>query len=160
MAKTESNPDAVITAPFGRVGLWFHGDLLARVDLLPTGSRGKTSRRPAVQRVARELLAYLNNGEHRFNLELAEEGTPFQKSVWRQLRKIPPGKTVSYKELADRLQTSPRAIGGACRANPIPVITPCHRVIGKHGVGGFMGATAGAPLRMKEWLLEHERDRG
>lgn len=157
MAKTENQPDAVIAAPFGRIGIWVEQDKVSRIDLLPAGTALKNSHQPAVQRVRQQLLDYLKNGAHRFDLALEERGTPFQKSVWRQLRRIPPGKTLSYKDVAEKLKTSPRAVGAACRANPIPLVTPCHRVVAKNAIGGFMGKTSGAPLRMKEWLLEHER---
>jgi len=157
MAKTENQPDAVIAAPFGRIGIWVEQGKVTRIDLMAGAAALKDSRQPVVQRVRRQLLDYLKNGNHRFDLALDEQGTPFQKSVWRQLRRIPPGKTLSYKDVAEKLKTSPRAVGAACRANPIPLVTPCHRVVAKNALGGFMGKTTGAPMRMKEWLLEHER---
>ena len=76
--------------------------------------------------------------------------------MWDALWRIPAGQTRSYGEVAQHLGSSARAVGGACRANPIPVIIPCHRVVGAHGMGGFMGVTAGRGLRLKQRLLAHE----
>ena len=88
-------------------------------------------------------------------LPLDLQGSPFHLRVWQELRKIPPGETVSYQELARRLGNpkGSRAVGQACGANPIPLIVPCHRVIAANGsLGGF---SSGLPR--KRWLLEHER---
>jgi methylated-DNA-[protein]-cysteine S-methyltransferase len=72
------------------------------------------------------------------------------------LRSIPPGRTRTYGELASKLGTSARAVGGACRANPCPVVVPCHRVVAANGLGGFAGDTSGRKLEVKRWLLRHE----
>ena len=90
------------------------------------------------------------------DLPLDLKGGPFHLQVWRELRKIPPGKTVSYQELARRLgkPKAARAVGQACGANPIPLIVPCHRVIAANGaLGGFS-----AGLDRKRWLLRHEKE--
>jgi len=81
-------------------------------------------------------------------------GTPFQREVWLALRKIPGGTTISYGQLAARLgrPSASRAVGAANGANPIPIVVPCHRVIGANGsLTGF-----GSGLPRKKWLLEHE----
>ena len=88
-------------------------------------------------------------------LVVADIGTPFQRQVWRGLRKIPCGKTLSYAELAGRIShpTAVRAVGLANGANPIGVVVPCHRVIGANGtLTGYGGG-----LHRKRWLLAHER---
>ena len=90
------------------------------------------------------------------DLPLDLQGSPFHLQVWRELRKVPPGKTVSYQELARRLgkPKAARAVGQACGANPIPLIVPCHRVIAANGkLGGFSSG-----LDRKRWLLEHEKE--
>ncbi|MGK0673659.1 MAG: methylated-DNA--[protein]-cysteine S-methyltransferase [Halothiobacillaceae bacterium] len=86
---------------------------------------------------------------------LAPAGTPFQQRVWRALAEIPLGQTRTYGELATRLGTSPRAVGGALRANPIPIIIPCHRILAAQGLGGYAGASEEG-RRRKAWLLAHE----
>ncbi|MEJ5330966.1 MAG: methylated-DNA--[protein]-cysteine S-methyltransferase [Desulfobaccales bacterium] len=88
------------------------------------------------------------------SLPLDLAGTPFQHQVWQELQKIPPGQTLSYGELARRLgkPTAARAVGQALKANPLPLIIPCHRVIAADGsIGGFS-----AGLTRKRWLLAHE----
>jgi len=85
----------------------------------------------------------------------ATAGTPFQREVWKALRAIPAGTTISYGQLAARLgrKGASRAVGAANGANPIPIVVPCHRVIGADGsLTGF-----GSGLPRKQWLLDHER---
>lgn len=84
------------------------------------------------------------------------EGTPFQRRVWQALTGIPFGETRSYGELAKALHSSARAVAGACRRNPLPLLVPCHRVVSKNNLGGFMGNTDGPALAIKRWLLQHE----
>lgn len=86
---------------------------------------------------------------------LAPAGTPFQQRVWRALADIPPGQTLTYGELAARLGTAPRAVGGALRANPIPIMIPCHRIVAAQGLGGYAGASEEG-RRRKAWLLARE----
>ncbi len=82
------------------------------------------------------------------------EGTPFQQKVWKRLRKIPAGKTLSYGALAKMVGSSPRAVGNANGRNPVSIIVPCHRVIGSDGsLTGYAYGT-----KRKAWLLDHEKD--
>jgi methylated-DNA-[protein]-cysteine S-methyltransferase len=91
-----------------------------------------------------------------FSLKLLPQGTPFQKLVWRQLKRIPYGKAVSYADVA-RAVGKPhayRAVGSANNKNPIAIVIPCHRVIGSDGkLVGY-----GSGLWRKEWLLNHEKN--
>ncbi|HEX3063463.1 MAG TPA: methylated-DNA--[protein]-cysteine S-methyltransferase [Usitatibacter sp.] len=105
-----------------------------------------------------QLQAYLDNPRFEFDLPLMLSGTRHRLAVWEAMQRIAPGKTRTYGELAAELGSSARAVGGACGANPIPVVVPCHRVIASGGrIGGFMGAKAeGFELGIKRWLLEHE----
>jgi len=89
--------------------------------------------------------------------QLRLQASPFQQRVWQALCEIPSGETRSYGTLARQLQTSARALAAACRANPVPILVPCHRVVAAHGPGGYMGETAGPALAIKQWLLHHER---
>ena len=87
---------------------------------------------------------------------LSPEGTLFQKSVWHELTKIPIGQTRTYGEIANKLNSSARAVGNACRKNPIQIIIPCHRVVSAKGLGGYAGKTEGKQIKIKRWLLSHE----
>lgn len=102
-----------------------------------------------------QLEAYFSGDLYAFDLALAARGTAFRKSVWNELVRIPYGETISYGELARRIRQphASRAVGAANGANPLPIIVPCHRVIGSSGkLTGFGGG-----LPTKQWLLEHER---
>ncbi|HID49752.1 MAG TPA: methylated-DNA--[protein]-cysteine S-methyltransferase [Chromatiales bacterium] len=83
-------------------------------------------------------------------------GTPFQQRVWHALQQIPPGEVRTYGDLARQLGSSPRAVGGACRRNPVPLLVPCHRVVAAQGIGGFAGHAAGREVALKRWLLRRE----
>lgn len=107
-----------------------------------------------------QLGRYFQDPGWRFRFPLALEGTPFQRRVWRALQSIPSGQTISYGMLAARIGSCARAVGSACRKNPIPIVIPCHRVVGARGPGGFMGSRTGEPLAIKKWLLAHEFLRG
>jgi methylated-DNA-[protein]-cysteine S-methyltransferase len=87
---------------------------------------------------------------------VAPAGTPFQRRVWQRLSAIPAGETLTYGALARELGTSARAVGGACRTNPIPLVIPCHRVVATNGLGGYSGERGGDWLAKKRWLLAHE----
>lgn len=102
----------------------------------------------------RQLEAYFEQRLSSFDLPLLIEGSSFDKRVWTAMRRIPHGQTRSYGELAMEVGSAPRAIGGACGRNPIPIVIPCHRVLGRNGLGGYSG---GAGLATKRRLLELER---
>ncbi len=104
--------------------------------------------------VAEQLDAYCRNPHHRFQLPLKPIGSPYQQRVWNALLVIPVGRTLTYGDLAIQLQSSPRAIGQACKKNPLALFIPCHRVVGKHNQGGYMGREDALPY--KTALLKHE----
>ncbi|RPI76326.1 MAG: methylated-DNA--[protein]-cysteine S-methyltransferase [Desulfobacteraceae bacterium] len=102
-----------------------------------------------------QLKEYFRGQRKEFDLPLNLRGTPFQKKAWRTLLKVPYGQTCSYRDLAIAVgkPKATRAIGGANHRNPIPIIVPCHRVIGAKGaLTGYGGG-----LWRKQWLLEHEK---
>jgi methylated-DNA-[protein]-cysteine S-methyltransferase len=133
---------------------------LVRIDF--PGSRAETEHdtdskpnRAACAHVVKQLTEYFKGDRLDFELELAPVGTEFQLRAWRALQSIPFGRTVSYQEQAVRLGNpkAMRAVGAANGRNPIPIVVPCHRVIGKNGsLTGFGGG-----LPAKEFLLAHER---
>jgi len=114
----------------------------------------RESARGPVSEAMRQLGEYFAGARIEFDLPLAPEGTEFQRNVWRRLREIPFGETISYGELARRIGNpqASRAVGAANGSNPIPIVIPCHRVIGKNGkLTGFGGG-----LPVKEALLALE----
>jgi len=107
-----------------------------------------------LERTRQQLEEYFAGTRAEFDLPLDPQGTPFQQRVWDLLRAIPYGTTTSYGELARRLGDphATRAVGAANGRNPIPIIVPCHRVVGSRGeLTGFGGG-----IDRKRWLLEHE----
>ncbi len=109
---------------------------------------------PLVRMAVEELQAYFEGHLQQFNLPLKPAGTTFQRRVWAALTAIPCGGTRSYGALAGELGSGPRAVARACAANPIPIIIPCHRVIGADG--SLTGYSGGSGIDTKAWLLRHE----
>jgi len=155
MADRKEGYDAVIASPLGKLGIRARSSLTS-IDFLSSRISLRAPVNPLAKRVCRQLHAYFRNPRARFHLPLTFDGTDYQQRVWRSLTRIPPGSVRSYGQLADTLHSAPRAVGGACRANPIPIVVPCHRVVSASGLGGFMGATGGRALDIKRWLLAHE----
>lgn len=112
---------------------------------------------PLVRELGAELEAYFKGQRALFDIPLELRGTPFQQRVWQALCAIPAGQVRTYGDLARQLGTAPRAIGGACRTNPVAILVPCHRVVARDGLGGYTGETSGTGLEIKRWLLSHER---
>ena len=148
---------AKLDAPFAVLGIRTAAGAVTGIDYLPKGERAVAPADALAQRACRQLERYFADPEFRFTLPLAPAGTTFRRKVWDALATIPVGESRTYGELARTLHTAPRAVGGACGANPIALIIPCHRVVGSQGsLGGFMGTTAGDPIAIKRWLLAHE----
>lgn len=110
---------------------------------------------PFIRHVATQLMRYFEDPLSALDLPVVLAGTPFQKLVWRAIAEIPPGKTMTYSALAQRVGSGPRAVANACGANRLPLLIPCHRVVAKNGIGGFMQGAEGG-LAIKTWLLRHE----
>ena len=147
------------STPIGRLLLAGDESGLRRVSFPNRGPRGEITGRwerseePFREAIA-QLEAYFDRRLRRFDLALAPEGTPFELEVWSALREIPYGETISYSELARRIgrPAASRAVGAANGKNPIPIIGPCHRVIGANGsLTGFGGG-----LGVKRRLLDLE----
>ena len=116
---------------------------------------GEAPDHPVLSEAERQLAEYFAGERTTFDLPLASEGSEFQKKVWAELQRIPYGETASYGDIARRLGYEPvisRAVGAANGANPIPIIVPCHRVIGSDGsLTGYAGG-----LERKKTLLDLE----
>ena len=113
---------------------------------------------PADTALHQWLDAYFNGDGAAAAPPLLIQGTPFQRRVWQALLDIPGGQTRTYGDIAAVLGSAARAVGQACRRNPLPLFVPCHRVVGRQSVGGYEGATSGRRLDRKNWLLQHEKN--
>jgi len=150
---------ARLVTPFAVLGIVTQGDKLAAIDFLPLGTPLLPPQDDSAREVCNQLERYLRDPSMHFDLPMALAGTPFQQRVWRILMDIPSGSTITYSELAQRTGSGARAVANACGANRMPLVIPCHRVVAKHGLGGFMQGRAAASLSIKQWLLAHERRR-
>lgn len=148
---------AKLAVPFGVLGIRCSGDALTGIDFLPATEKPQRATGAFAKTVCEQLQHYFEKPDFQFTVPLKPGGTPHQQKVWHAMCNIPRGKTRSYGELAAELKSGAQAVGQACGANPIPIIIPCHRVVGKAGLGGFMRHANGEPLDIKRWLLKHEQ---
>lgn len=151
-----------IDSPIGTLTLVADGDALAEVRF-PNGSYHGTddidmvdvADHAVLRQAAVELQEYFDGRRTDFDVPLSPRGTAFQLAAWEALRTIPYGETVSYAEQAKRLGDAgkARAVGAANGRNPLPIVVPCHRVVGANGhLTGFGGG-----IETKAWLLDHEQ---
>ena len=152
---------AILTAPFpsAKLGIRMQGAALCALDFVAPEVDDLPAENPDAANVAQQLRRYFSDPAYVFSMPLACTGTPFQQRVWQALREVPAGQPCRYGDLARRLSSGPRAVGGACRANPVPIVVPCHRVVSATGLGGYSGVTQGfsPEVAIKRWLLDHER---
>jgi methylated-DNA-[protein]-cysteine S-methyltransferase len=149
------------SSPVGELVLTSDGEALTGLHLplrdgsaAPLPGSGWRRDEAPFRRAIEQLRAYFDGERTTFDLQLRMAGTAFQRLAWEALLTIPYGATISYAEQARRIgrPEAPRAVGAANGRNPIPIIVPCHRVIGTSGT--LTGYGGGLPL--KEWLLHHE----
>jgi len=145
----------IFDTPIGELGLSQEGNALTHLYLpdedMPCDVTGETV---LLNLGKNQLLEYFAGNRREFELPLKTDGTPFQQKVWTALSQIPYGETCSYGELAARIGTplAARAVGQANHRNPLPIIIPCHRVV---GAGGGLGGYGGG-LTLKKTLLDLE----
>lgn len=147
----------VMRAPFGFITVQTANGLLERVDYSTENLHEQVPADMVAERTMEQLLRWLDDPEYRFDLPMLEANTAFRSRVRQALLDIPVGEVRRYGELAAQLKSSPRAVGGACRTNPISLIVPCHRVVAGNGMGGYGGQTQGNNLGVKHWVLSHEK---
>ena len=160
---TESLQFSDVSTPIGTFRISYLGSTVRVVDLLEKGVNqtgvpaGAVRRNPPFpsESPARQLREYFRGERKDFDVEVEPDtASDFDRAVWKVLRQVPGGRTVTYGELAKRagFPGAARAVGGAMRRNPIPIVIPCHRVVGQGGeITGF-----GMGLWRKRWLLDHE----
>ncbi len=148
---------STIDSPVGELTLIGEPDgVLRRIRFggSPSGTENMQHDADALSEAAEQIEAYFGGRLRRFELQLAPDGTPFQRSVWAALAEIPFGQTRTYAEIAQAVGSPKgvRAVGGANKANPLPLIVPCHRVIRSGStLGGYLWG-----LDIKSRLLRHE----
>ena len=141
--------------PFAVLGIRTIGERVTDIDYLSKDVATLAPLNSLAERTCRQIERYLEDPEFRFELPFEYAGTAFQCDVWRRISTIPPGRTETYADIARSLRTAPRPVGGACGANRLPLVIPCHRVLSSSGLGGFMrGALEGRSIKL--WLLRHE----
>lgn len=145
---------AYYSSPVGELLIESEGDAITKVYYVKDEKRQEEVRTAVIEQCIEELHEYFHKGRKFFTVELLLKGSDFQKKVWNELINIPYGRTESYEAIAVAIGDikSIRAVGWANNQNPIAIIVPCHRVIGKNGdLVGYGGG-----MENKEWLLHHE----
>ncbi len=146
--------DAVVVAPFGAVGIFAFNAQIS-IELLTELHAPKLAENKIVQKIVAQIKAYFCDANNDFSLQVAQYGTPYQQRVWKAISAIPRGRVLTYGDIAAQIGSGPRAVANACGANNLPLLVPCHRVIAKNGLGGFMQGNQEG-LKIKKWLLRHE----
>lgn len=150
--------NAVIDAPFGKVGIRTRGETVREIVYLPETTARLQPDCDLAARAATQIERYFESASVAFDLPLAALGTPFQRRVWQGICAIETGDVLTYGQLAKRIDSvSARAVGQACGSNPFPIVIPCHRVVSASGIGGFAHHGGEGFFRnVKRWLLAHE----
>ena len=151
----------VIAAPFGCLGItteMVDGSLmLAYIRYLPASAKHQAPGNALAALVEEQCRAYFADPRTVFDLPLKPQGTAFQQRVWHAVAQLQSGERTTYGAIAARLYSGARAVGGACGANYFPLVIPCHRVVAKANLGGFMGQDAPGLYRdIKLWLINYE----
>jgi methylated-DNA-[protein]-cysteine S-methyltransferase len=149
--------NAVIDAPFGKVGVRVEGANVREIVYLPDSVHNIEPDTPLAKQAVEQIERYFGRASATFDLPLADLGTAFQRRVWQAICEIPPGHVKTYGQLAKALDSHPRAVGQACGCNFFPIVIPCHRVVASSGIGGFAHhGDDGYYRKVKRWLLAHE----
>lgn len=145
-----------INTPVGFLKITTNDTALLSVDFSDQHSESGSNQPEILKNSVSQLLEYFNGTRTEFSLNLNPEGTEFQKKIWQLVESIPYGQTFSYLDIAllSGSEKNTRAVGLANGKNPIPIIIPCHRVIGSSGkMTGYAGG-----IERKKWLLIHEQN--
>ncbi len=146
--------DAIVAAPFGAVGIFAQNEQVS-IEFLTEKHTPKPAENKTVQKIAKQIEAYFDDAKYDFNLPIAQHGTAYQQRVWQAISAIPRGRVLTYGDIAAQIGSGARAVANACGANNLPLVVPCHRVVAKGGIGGFMQGNKDG-LKIKKWLLKHE----
>ena len=146
----------IFDTPVETLGIRLSGDAVETVAWLPGKVSLKESASVLANQLKSDILYFLEEGRPLPEVRMSLHGTQFQLRVWKALQTIKMGDVLSYGQLAQKLNTGSRAIGQACRTNPVVLFIPCHRVVSASGIGGYMGKKK--RINIKQWLLEHETE--
>ncbi|MEM8844935.1 MAG: methylated-DNA--[protein]-cysteine S-methyltransferase [Pseudomonadota bacterium] len=146
----------VLPSPIGGLGLNLSSKGVTQIAYLSLRAKPNIPKQGLALEVYQQIADYFELRRTEFDLPLDIEGTSYQQKVWRTVAKIPYGKSKAYGDIAGKIHSGPRAVGNACRRNPIPIIIPCHRVVRKNDIGGYCGSVSGKQIQQKDWLLQHE----
>lgn len=163
--------DSLIYAPFGIIAISVPNNQLA-IELIPINLSDVALSEVTIfdehlpnisdaatplllRQVCTQIQRYLQQPTERFSFPELTQGTVFQQRVWQAIATIPVGEVRTYSQLAAQVGSGSRAVANACGANPLPIVIPCHRVVAKNGLGGFMQGKQNG-LKIKQWLLKHE----
>lgn len=141
-----------LETPVGKVYVECDGERITRVSFRSLG-RGHGGKQPkALKEALEQLKGYFAGRRLKFDLPLYQVGSDYRRAIWKHLSRIAYGKALTYEQLSDVVGGNARSAGTACGDNPLLILVPCHRVIGKNGLlSGYAGE-----IWRKKWLLEHE----
>ncbi|MGZ5006641.1 MAG: methylated-DNA--[protein]-cysteine S-methyltransferase [Methylobacter sp.] len=137
-----------IQTPVGQLIIHNQQDVITQIDWKPGVCLNQSGEH--------ELNRFWRNPDQRIHVKLLKQGSLYRNRVWSALCEIPFGETMTYSALANKIGSSARAVGNACRDNPYTLIVPCHRVVSASGMGGYCGQTEGDFMAIKTKLLEFE----
>jgi len=156
MSKSSFQYDYVLPSPIGKLGLVISGKGIQRLSYINDQVEVMLPKRGLAVATYKQINEYFQLIRTEFDLPIDIQGTQFQKRVWSRVSMIGYGDSLTYGDIAASIDSGPRAVGNACRNNPIPIIIPCHRVVKKSGMGGYCGSLVGVEIQQKDWLLRHE----
>jgi methylated-DNA-[protein]-cysteine S-methyltransferase len=150
--------DYILPSPIGHLGLNISAKGIQRLFYIKTKQDSNIPAAGFGAKVHQQIMEYFELQRTEFDLPIDIQGTAYQNRVWSEVAKIAYGESLTYGDIAKAINSGPRAVGNACRHNPIPIIIPCHRVVKKSGIGGYCGSVVGKEIQQKDWLLRHEID--
>lgn len=149
---------AVIDTPFARLGIIAADNEITKISYVTDQAPSIKCVPAIIRELEQQILQYIKHPTISFTIPYRLNGTKHQMSLWKILKKIPPGNVETYGNLAELMHSSARAVGNACRQNPLPIIIPCHRVVAKNHIGGYAGDITGENIIIKQWLLANEKN--
>ena len=147
------NSQLIFQSKFGNIKIISKEERISNIDF--TTENIKNSNSKILNTTKNQIEEYLFNDRKVFSIDITLNGTAFQLKVWHQIKLIPYGMITTYLTIANKLKTSPRAVGNACGKNPILLLIPCHRVVASNGKLTGFSALGGTDTKKK--LLDHEK---